>query len=97
MHILHVKHVIEHHFAVRLASWPSDKAFVSGARDLKFKSPVKLDTIIANGSPPLRHFFERSCVARAQRHGDVSRKLVPHFGVIQGVLLGLDIIDLILI
>ena len=36
---------------VRLASWPSDKAFVSGARDLKFKSPVKLDTLL----PTARH------------------------------------------
>ena len=49
------------------ASWSSGKAFVSGAGGLRFKSRVgQIGHSVANGSPPLRHFFEGSCVARAQ-------------------------------
>ena len=40
-------------------------------------------TIVTNGSPPLRHFFKRSCVSRVQCLVDGHRKLVTHFGVIQ--------------
>ena len=33
----------------------------------RFKSRAgQIGHSVANGSPPLRHFFERSCVARAQ-------------------------------
>ena len=49
------------------ASWSSGNAFVSGAGGLRFKSRVgQIGHSVANGSPPLRHFFEWSCVARAQ-------------------------------
>ena len=38
--------------------------FVSGAGGLRFKSRAgQIGHSVANGSPPLRHFFERSCVA----------------------------------
>ena len=49
------------------ASWSSGNAFVSGAGGLKCKFRAgQIGRSVANGSPPLRHFFERSCVARAQ-------------------------------
>ena len=49
------------------ASWSSGNAFVCGAEGLSFKSRAgQIGHSVANGSPPLRHFFERSCVARAQ-------------------------------
>ena len=49
------------------ASWASGNAFVSGAEDLGLKSRAgRIGHSVANGSPLLRHFFERSCVARAQ-------------------------------
>ena len=39
---------------------------VSEAEGLKFKFRAsQIEHSVANGSPPLRHFFERSCVARA--------------------------------
>ena len=47
--------------------WSSGNAFVSGAGDLRFKSwACQIGHSVANGSLPLQHFFERSCVARAQ-------------------------------
>ena len=65
------------------ASWSSGNAFVSGAGDLRFKSRAgQIGHSVANGSPPLRHFFERSCVARAQWRGDGPRQLVTRFGVL---------------
>ena len=40
-------------------------AFVSGARGLRFKSwTAQIGDSVFNDSPPLRHFFERNCVAR---------------------------------
>ena len=36
---------------------------------------------VANGSPPLRCLFEKSCVARAQICGDGPCQLVTRFGV----------------
>ena len=49
------------------ASWSSGNAFVSGAGGLRFKSRAgQIGHSVAKGSPPLRHFFKRSCVARAQ-------------------------------
>ena len=51
----------------KLASWSSGNAFVSGAGGLRFKSRAgQIQHRVANGSPPLRHFFKRSYVARAQ-------------------------------
>ena len=48
------------------ASWSSGNAFVSGAGGLRFKSRAgQIKHSVANGSPVLQHFFERSCVARA--------------------------------
>ena len=49
------------------ASWSSGNAFVSGAGGPRFKFRAgQIGHSVANGSPSLRHFFERSCVARAQ-------------------------------
>ena len=48
-------------------SWSSGNAFVSGAGDLGFKPRAgQIGHSVANGSTPLRHFFEMSCVVRAQ-------------------------------
>ena len=45
-------------------SWSSGNAFISGAGGLRFKSRTgQIGHSVANGSPPLRHFFEWSCVA----------------------------------
>ena len=45
----------------------SGNAFVSEAGGLRFKPWAgEIAHSVAYGSPPLRHFFERSCVARAQ-------------------------------
>ena len=67
-------------------SWSSGNAFVFEAGGLRFKTRVgKTELSVANGSPPLRNFFERSCVARAQWHGDGPCQLVVRFGVIQRV------------
>ena len=47
--------------------WSNVNAFVSGAGGLGFKSLAdQIGHSVANGSPPLQYFFERSCVARAQ-------------------------------
>ena len=47
-------------------NWSSGNAFVAGAGGLRFKSRAgQIGHNVANGSPPLRHFFERSCVVRA--------------------------------
>ena len=47
--------------------WLSGNAFVSGAEGLRFKSLAgQIGHSVANGSPPLRHFFERSYVAWVQ-------------------------------
>ena len=63
-----------------------NNAFVSVAGGLRFKSRAgQIGHSVANGSPLLRHFFERSCVARAQFRGDGPRKLVTRFGVMQQV------------
>ena len=49
------------------ARWLSGNAFVSGAGGPKFKSRFdQTGHSVANGLPPLQHFFERSCVAWAQ-------------------------------
>ena len=60
----------DRHFTTKLkctlisaASWSS----VSVTVELKFKSrPGQIGHSVANGSPPMRHFFEKSCIARAQ-------------------------------
>ena len=67
-------------------SWLSGSAFVFGAGDLKLKSQAsQIEHIAANGSPPLQHFFEWSCVAWAYWSRDGPRQLVTRFGVIQRV------------
>ena len=38
---------------------------------------------VDNGSPPLQHFFKRSCVVWAQWRGNGPRQLVTRFGVMQ--------------
>ena len=43
------------------ASWSSGNAFVCGAVGLRFKSRAsQIGHSVANGSSPLRHFFEGS-------------------------------------
>ena len=59
--------VLGKYITVLPASWLSGNTFVSGAGGLRFKSRVRqTGHSVANDSTPLRHFFERSCVARAQ-------------------------------
>ena len=66
--------------------WSNGNAFVSGAGVLGFKSLAdQIGHSVANGSPPLQYFFERSCVARAQWRGDGPRKLLTRFGVLERV------------
>ena len=50
------------------ASWSSRSTFVTEAGGKRFKSwTAQIEHSFANGSPPLRYCFERSCtVARAQ-------------------------------
>ena len=44
-------------------SWINGNVFVSEVVGLRFKSPAgQIGRSVANDSPPLRHFFERSCV-----------------------------------
>ena len=47
---------------------------------------------VGNASPPLRHFFEKSCVALAQRRKDGPRKLVKCFGALQRMMKDLILI-----
>ena len=71
---------------LKFKSWSSGNAFISGAGDLRIKSRVgQIRRRIANGSPPLQHFFETSCAARAQGRADGPHQLVTRFGVIQRV------------
>ena len=52
---------------VKPASWSSGNAFVSASEGLRFKSRAsQIGNRVTNGSPPLQHFFERSCVAWVQ-------------------------------
>ena len=54
-------------FELRRRNKSSGNAFVSGAGGLRFKSLAgQIGHSVANGSSPLRHFFKKSCVARAQ-------------------------------
>ena len=49
----------------QLGDWSSSKTFVSVARGLRFESrAVQIGHSVANGSPQLRYYFEKSCVAR---------------------------------
>ena len=65
------------------ASWSSGNVFVSGAGSMRFQSQAsQIGHSASNGLPPLRHFFERSCVARAQWRGDGPCKLAIRFGLI---------------
>ena len=58
--------------------------FDSGAEGLGFNPWVgQIQHKVANGSPPLQLFFERSCVAQAQCRGDGLSKFFPHFPVKQ--------------
>ena len=68
----------------RPSTSPSGKAFAYEAGGLRFKFPAgQIRHSVANGSLPLRHFFEKSYVARAQYCGDAPRQLVTRFGVLQ--------------
>ena len=53
------------------SSWSSGKAFVSGAGGLRFKFLAsQIGRSVANGSPPLQHFFKRSCVAHRRNEAE---------------------------
>ena len=68
----------------KFSSLSSGNTIVSRAGGLRFKSRAdKIRHSVANDSPPLRYFFETSCVTRGQCCGDGPRKLVIRFGVIQ--------------
>ena len=46
--------------------------FVSGAGSLRFESWAgQIGHSVANRSPPLRHYFERSYVARWRNHAEI--------------------------
>ena len=69
------------------ASWSSGNEFVFKAEDLKLKSQAgQIGHSVANDSPPLRHFFKRSSVARKQWRGDGPCQLATRFGVIRRAL-----------
>ena len=51
---------------VKRLIWSSGNAFVSGANGLGFNSRAgQIECSVAKSSSPLRHLFERSCVAGA--------------------------------
>ena len=64
------------------ASWSRGTAFVSETEDLRFKSRGgQIGHSVANGSPLLLHFFERSCIAAGamtQRPALQSRYALRH-------------------
>ena len=67
---------------------PARDAFIFGAGGLRLqilgRSNCKYHHSVANGSPPLQHFFKKTChVARAHWCGYGPRKLVTRFGVTQ--------------
>ena len=63
-----------HGFENKKNSWSNANAVLSGVGGQKFKSRTgQIEHMVANGSPPLRYFFERSCVARAQWLGNGPR------------------------
>ena len=48
-------------FNANISSWSSGNVFVSGAGGLRFKSRAgEIEHSVANGSPPLQQFLERS-------------------------------------
>ena len=52
-------------------SCSSGNAYVSGAGGLSFKAWAgQIGHSVANSSPPLRHFFQRRCVARKRNDAD---------------------------
>ena len=60
--------------------------FVYGPGGLRFKPPAgQIGHSVANGSPPLQHIFERSCVAHGRKRVNELRQLVTRFAVIQRV------------
>ena len=75
-------------YAVLFVLWSSGNVSVYETRGLRLKPRTgQIGHSVANGSPPLRYLFERSCVARAQLCGDGPCLLVTRFGVyIQRVL-----------
>ena len=65
---------------------PGGNMLGSGAGGERFKSwASQIERRVANGSPPLRLFFERSCVAQAKCRSEVPRKLLTRLDVIQRV------------
>ena len=59
------------HFEQLILYCQSSNTFVSGAEGLRFKSQAgQIGYGVANGSPPQRNFFERSCVARKRNDAE---------------------------
>ena len=53
-------------------SWSSTNAFDFGVGGLRFKFPAnQIELSVANGSPPLQHFFRRTCVAFKHNEAEI--------------------------
>ena len=82
-------------FIILVLHWPVGPArdafiFWAGGPRLQIlgRSNCKYHHRVANGLPPLQHFFKKSChVARAHWCGYKSRKLVTRFGATQFYLI----------
>ena len=62
--LIKIKIVLNSSCSLKLSS---GNAFVCGAGGLRFKSLAgQIEHSVANGSSPLQHFFEKSCVVRVQ-------------------------------
>ena len=67
IYVLWSLYVLKLLFVSRPAIYSSGNAFVSGAGGLRFKTQAgQIEHSVANDSPSLQHFFEKSCVAREQ-------------------------------
>ena len=67
-------------FSVNLPiSWSSGIAFVFGVEGLRFKSRAgQIGHSVTFGSPPLRQFFERRCVAYRRNNPEMSPASLLH-------------------
>ena len=70
----------------RPVDWAITGSSLSRAGGLRFISRAgQIGHNITNGSPPVKHLFERSWLARALRRVDEPSKLITRFSVIQRV------------
>ena len=70
--------------AILCLRWSSVDSFISGAGGLRFNCQVsQIEHSVANGSPPLRHFIKKSCVAE-RNDAEIGRQRgTLRLGVIQ--------------